>query len=254
MLKFSANLWYLFQEWGMLERFSIAAKVGFQAVEFHFPYQWPANHLAQKLIEHNLEQVLINAPAGNWDAGERGIAGLPGRKKEFQDTIGIGIEYALALGCPNLHVMAGLMGDKDIFIENITYAADKCAKSNIKVLIEPLNSIDVPGYLIANTHDALTVLNIINHNNLFLQYDIYHGIINNENILKTIQDNLEVIGHIQVAGVPGRHEPDCRSTFDFQALFKSIKKLGYSRWIGCEYLPREGTIDGLHWAKSFGIS
>jgi hydroxypyruvate isomerase len=253
MLKFSANLWYLFQEWEMMERFSVCSKAGFRAVEYHFPYQWPANILAQKLAENDLKQVLINAPAGNWKGGERGIAGLPGRQSEFQETIGLAVEYALALDCHNLHVMAGINGDRDIYAENIFYAAEICASQNIKVLIEPLNSIDVPGYLIANTQEALTVLNIVDHNNLLLQYDIYHGILNEDDILRTIQDNLSVIGHIQVAGVPGRHEPDSKSKFDFKALFYSIEKLGYVGWIGCEYSPRAGTVKVLNWAKGFGI-
>jgi hydroxypyruvate isomerase len=254
MLNFSANLWYLFQEWKMIDRFSVCARAGFRAVEFHFPYKWPANILAQKLAENDLKQVLINAPAGNWEGGERGIAGLPGRQSEFQESIGLALEYAIALDCPNLHVMAGLNGDRDVFAENISYAAEICSFKKIRVLIEPLNLTDVPGYLIANTQDALAVLKIVNHKNLLLQYDIYHGILNKDDVLLTIQDNLSVIGHIQVAGVPGRHEPDSKAGFDFKSLFYSIEKMDYMGWIGCEYTPRAGTVNGLNWAKDFGIT
>ena len=254
MLKFSANLWYLFYEWEMMDRFGVSAKAGFKAVEFHFPYQWSANSLAQKLSENGLEQVLINAPAGNWEAGERGIAGLSGRHNEFQDTIGLALEYALALDCPNIHIMAGLKGDKDIFAANITYAANLCASNNIKVLTEALNPIDFPDYLISNTQEALKVVDIVNHKSFLLLYDIYHGIQNNDDILQTIKDNLNFIGHMQAASAPGRHEPDHKASYNFSMLFKSLEKLDYTGWIGCEYIPRDKTINGLGWAKNFGIN
>ena len=253
MPQFSANLWYMFQEWEMMDRFSVSAEAGFQAVEFHFPYQWSANILAEKLAECGLKQVLINAPAGKWESGERGIAALPGRQNEFQDTIGLAVKYALALDCPRLHVMAGLDGDSDVYLENLTYAVEVCAHNEIKVLIEALNPIDVPGYMIANTQDALAVLNVINHNYLLLQYDLYHGAMNAEDLLNTILENLDVIGHMQVAAPPDRHEPDIMSIIDFSTLFQSIDELGYAGWIGCEYSPRAGTLEGLGWAKAYGI-
>ena len=243
----------MFQEWDMMERFSVSAEAGFQAVEFHFPYQWSADILAEKLANYGLKQVLINAPAGKWESGERGIAALPGRKKEFQDTIGVAVEYALVLDCPRLHVMAGLAGDRDTYLENLTYAVEVCSHNEIKVLIEALNPIDVPGYMIANTKDALAVLNMINHNHLLLLYDLYHGAMNAEDLFNTVLKNLDLIGHMQVAGAPGRHEPDILSTIDFPTLFQSIDELGYTGWIGCEYSPRAGTLEGLGWAKAYGI-
>jgi hydroxypyruvate isomerase len=252
MPNFSANLWYLFQEWDMMERFAVAARAGFRAVEFHFPYQWAAAELSGRLTEHGLEQVLINAPAGDWDAGERGLAGLPGRQGEFADSIGLAIDYARALACPRIHVMAGLAGDdagraRDTLAENLSFAAGECARHGIAVLIEALNPTDVPGYLIADTAEALSVLECAGHGNLYLQYDLYHAAMNGEDMASVVRDNLDVIGHMQVAGVPGRHEPDEQAAIDYAALFRAIDDMGYAGWIGCEYSPRTTTLEGLGW-------
>ena len=262
MPRFSANLWYLFQELDLMDRFAAAAEAGFKGVEFHFPYQWPAPGLAEKLARHGLAQVQINAPSGDWDAGDRGIAALPGREGEFRDSIGTAIEYAKALGCPLVHVMAGVMGDeegerdgaRETFIGNLIFAAGAMEKEGIGVLVEPLNPEDVPGYLIGNTLEARSVINAAGHGNLFLQYDLYHGAMNGEDMLAAIRDNLGVIRHMQVAGVPGRHEPDDQAGgIDYPALFRAIDDLGYDGWIGCEYRPRAGTAEGLGWAMPYGI-
>jgi len=260
MPRFSANLWFLFKEWDMMDRFEAAAEAGFRAVEFHFPYQWPAEDLAAKLTEHGLEQVLINAPPGDWDLGERGIGALAGREGEFQHSIGLAIEYARALGCPRIHVMAGLLADGtgrvkalDTFTENMSYAAEQCAPHGITVLVEALNPTDVPGYLIGKTQDSLGVLEAVGHDTLQIQYDLYHGVMNAEDMPAAIEANLDVIGHMQVAGVPGRHEPDEAASVDYPALFSTIDELGYTGWIGCEYNPRTATLDGLGWAKPYEI-
>ena len=271
MPRFSANLWYLFQELGLMDRFAAAAEAGFKGVEFHFPYQWPAPELAEKLAQHGLAQVQINAPCGDWDAGDRGIAAVAGREGEFRDGIGTAIDYAKALGCPLVHVMAGVMGDeegerdgaRETFIGNLIFAAGAMEKEGIGVLVEPLNPEDVPGYLIGNTPEACSVINAAGHGNLFLQYDLYHGAMNGEDMLAAIRDNLGVIRHMQVAGVAGRCEPDNAGPgdksgdqaggIDYPALFRAIDDLGYGGWIGCEYRPRAGTAEGLGWARPYGI-
>jgi len=255
MPKFSANLWYLFPELDLMDRFEAANSAGFKGVEFHFPYQWPVAELAQKLSQHELMQVQINAPPGDWDAGERGLAALPGREGEFRESVATAIAYAKALNCSLVHVMAGVFPDlsskqqaMDTFVENLHFAATACAEEGICVLIEPLNPIDVPGYMIGDTLEARAVIDSVGHANLFLQYDLYHAAMNSENMQAAICDNLDVIGHMQVAGVPGRHEPDSRCDLDYVSLFKAIDDMGYDGWIGCEYNPRAGTLEGLAWA------
>ena len=263
MPRFSANLWYLFQELDLMDRFAAAAEAGFKGVEFHFPYRWPAAELAEKLAQHGLAQVQINAPCGDWDAGDRGIAAVPGRQGEFQDSIVMAIEYAQALGCPLVHVMAGVMGDeegdrgggRETFIGNLIFAAGAMEKEGIGVLVEPLNPKDVPGYLIGNTAEALSVINAAGHRNLFLQYDMYHAAMNGEDVLAGVRDNLGLIRHMQVAGVPGRREPGGKEGggIDYPALFRAMDDLGYNGWVGCEYRPRAGTVEGLGWARPYGI-
>ncbi|MDA1091179.1 MAG: TIM barrel protein [Proteobacteria bacterium] len=262
MPKFSANLWYLFQDLEMMDRIDAAAAVGFRGVEYNFPYQWPASELAERLAEHGLQQVQINAPPGDWDLGDRGLAGLPGREEEFRDSIEQAIGYAKALNCPLVHVMAGVVADgagvdaaMETLADNLNSAAAACEKEGIGVLVEALNPTDVPGYLIGDTAKALSVIGAAGHNNLFLQYDLYHGAINGDDLLATISDNLGRIRHIQVAGVPGRGEPDGQEGggIDYPALFNAIDGLGYAGWIGCEYRPRAGTVEGLGWAREYGI-
>ncbi len=273
MPRFAANLWYLFQEVDLMDRFEAAAKAGFKAVEIQFPYQWPSADLAERLDAFGLRQVLINAPAGDWEAGERGLAALPGREEEFRDSIGQAIDYGRALGCPAVHVMAGVLADDrdrqramETYAENLAFAAARCSEEGIKVLIEALNPLDAPGYLIANTAEARSVIDAISPGgpggpgNLYMQYDLYHGAMNGEDLIETISANLGVIGHMQVAGVPGRHEPDSHEPghsgggdIDYEALFEAIDGLGYTGWIGCEYRPRAGTAEGLGWAAAYGI-
>jgi len=259
MPKFSGNLWYLFSELDLMDRFEAAAGAGFKGVEFHFPYQWPAAELAQKLSQHELVQVQINAPPGDWDAGERGLAALPGREGEFRKSVATAIAYAKALNCNRVHFMAGVFSDevgreqaKGTFLENLNFAATACAEAGICVLIEPLNPIDVPGYMIGDTLAARAVIDAVGHPNLFLQYDLYHAAMNGEDIQAAIQGNLDVIGHMQVAGVPGRNEPD-GGDLDYPALFMAIDDIGYDGWVGCEYTPRGGTLEGLGWASPWGI-
>ena len=267
MPRFAANLWYLFQEVDLMDRFGAAAKAGFKAVEIQFPYQWRGADLAERLDAFGLRNVLINAPPGDWEAGERGLAALPGREEEFRDSIGQAIDYGRTLSCPAIHVMAGVLADEcdrqramETYAENLAFAATRCSEEGIKVLIEALNPLDAPGYLIGDTAETRSVIDIVGHDNLYMQYDLYHGAMNGEDLIETIGANLDVIGHMQVAGVPGRHEPDRHEPgqsgggdMDYGELFEAIDGLGYTGWIGCEYRPRAGTVEGLGWAAAYGI-
>ena len=247
----------------MLDRFEAAAKAGFKGVEFHFPYEWPAQELARRLEEQDLKLVQINAPPGDWEAGERGLAALSGREQDFRDSIARAIDYAGQLGCGLIHVMAGVVPDDpgreramETYGENLYFAATASGEENIKVLIEALNPRDVPGYMIGHAVQARSVIDVVGHENLYLQYDLYHGAMTGEDLQETIRENLDIIRHMQVAGVPGRHEPDADipgGDIDYPALFDVIDELGYGGWIGCEYRPRTTTLEGLGWAQPYGI-
>jgi hydroxypyruvate isomerase len=257
--RFAANVWFLFEEMPMLERFGAAADAGFEAVEMQFPYQWPARELAARLADHGLAQALINSPPGDRARGERGIAALPGREREFRDSIGLALDYAGALGCGNLHVMAGIPGKGTpreralaAFADNLLFAAETCARHGVKVLVEALNPADAPGYLIGTAAEARAVIERVGHDNLYLQYDLYHGAMTGDDLAATVRDNLDVIAHMQVAGVPGRHEPE-GGDIDWPTVFAGIDACGYQGWIGCEYRPRAGTLEGLGWASRYGI-
>lgn len=257
MSKFSANLSMLFTEVGFADRFERAAKAGFKAVECQFPYELPKEDIAAKLGTLGLELVLHNLPAGSWAAGERGIACLPGRESEFRDGVGKAIEYAKALKCPRINCLVGLT-PKDVpadkvrqtLISNLKFAADALQKEGISLLVEALNDKDIPGFYLVRTQDALELFEEVKHPNLFLQYDIYHMQIMEGNLAKTVQENVGRIGHIQLADVPGRHEPGT-GEIDFPNLFKSIDEAGYTGWIGCEYKPAGVTEDGLGWVKPY---
>ena len=253
MLKFAANLTYLFNEYTLFDRFKASADAGFAAVEYQFPYNNKPELYQKQLQKYNLEFVLINAPAGNFSEGDRGLAGLPGREEEYKIGIKKAITYAKDLSCPRIHVMAGIKDPStsmELFratlINNLKYASDACAYEGIKVLIEPLNRIDVPGYFVDNFTKALDLLNEINSKNLYLQYDLYHGGVNKEPLIKIIKNNFNLIEHIQVAGVPGRREPNV-GIIDFYNILKRIDNLGYNGWIGCEYSPLSTTSKGLKW-------
>jgi len=259
MPRFSANLMFLFQEMPFLDRFKAAADSGFKGVEYQFPYDTPVSDILKALEDNALEMVLINAPAGDWAGGERGIGALPGREEEFRKSMEEGIYYATALSCPRLHVMAGVPGPSvgrevamSVLADNLKYAADTCAEAGIRVLMEPLNPVDVPGYLISHTIQARAAMALVASNNLYLQYDLYHGGMNDEDILEMVRSNLEVIDHMQVAGVPGRHEPDT-GDIEFSPVFEALDSMGYTGWIGCEYTPRNGTLEGLSWASVYGL-
>jgi hydroxypyruvate isomerase len=246
-----------FNEVDFLNRFERAAKAGFKGVEYLFPYGWSKEQLVNELGRHGLQQVLHNLPAGDWQAGERGIACLPGREGEFQDGVGKAIEYAKALKCPRLNCLVGktpqgLSTEKirQTLVNNLRFAAAAIEKEEIRFLIEPLNDRDAPGFYLVHTWEALQLMKEINHPNLWLQYDIYHMQIMEGNLTKTIQENLGCIAHIQVADIPGRHEPGT-GEINFINLFRSIDEMGYDGWIGCEYTPAGKTEDGLQWIQPY---
>ncbi|MDH4249032.1 MAG: hydroxypyruvate isomerase [Deltaproteobacteria bacterium] len=257
MPKFNANLTMLYNEVDFLQRFGKAAAAGFKGVEYLFPFAYPAAQLAEELKKHKLEQVLHNLPAGNWDKGERGIAVLPDRVGEFQEGVGRAIEYAKTLGCKQLNCLVGLT-PKNVaadlvhktLVENLRFAAKALDKEGIRLLVEPLNSQDVPGFHLVHTKDALKVFDEVGHANLWLQYDIYHMQIMEGNLTRAIRDNLKRIAHLQLADNPGRNEPGT-GEIHYPNLFRFIDEAGYKGWIGCEYKPAKGTDEGLGWVKPY---
>ena len=257
MPKFSANLTMLFNEVDFLDRFERAAKAGFKGVEYLFPYGWSKEQLVNKLGQYGLQQVLHNLPAGDWQAGDRGIACLPGREGEFQDGVGKAIEYAKALKCPRLNCLVGKTSPgvstekiRQTLVNNLRFAAAAIGREGIRFLIEPLNDRDVPGFYLVHTWEALQLMKEVNHPNLWLQYDIYHMQIMEGNLTKTIQENLGRIAHIQIADNPGRHEPGT-GEINFMNLFRSIDEMGYDGWIGCEYTPVGKTEDSFQWYRPY---
>lgn len=253
MPQFAANLSMLFNEVPFLDRFKAAHDAGFDAVEFLFPYAHTVGEVAGRLQDNGLRQVLFNAPPGDWEAGERGTAALPDRVAEFRDSIGLALEYARALDCKTLHVMAGLVpegADRDAllscYIENIRYACDECIKAGITVSLEPLNVYDVPGYLVSRLDQLADVIEQVGRPNVGIQFDFYHVQIMQGDLARHFEQYLDLTAHIQIAGVPERHEPNTGEV-NYAYLFQLMDRLGYDGYVGCEYKPRGNTLDGLGW-------
>lgn len=256
-LQFSANLSFLFAEHDFLDRFGAAARAGFAGVEFHFPYDHDKAALAEVLLTSGVEAVLFNLPAGNWAAGERGIACLPARKGEFQEGVGRAIEYAEVLGCTRLNCLAGILPAQldeaeafETLVDNLRFAAAVTQRAGIRLLLEPLNTRDNPGFFIPTTAQAIEVLEAAGSKNLFLQYDVYHAQVMEGDLARTLAEQLPRIGHIQIADNPGRHEPGS-GEINFPFLFERLQQLGYADWIGCEYLPSGDTLDSFGWLESY---
>ena len=255
MPQFAANLTMLFNESPFIERFAKARQAGFDAVEFLFPYPFTATEIKERLDQNQLKLVLHNLPAGDWDAGERGIACLPERKEEFRKGVAKGIEYAKVLGVNQLNCLAGKAPSgvdqkvlHETFIENLRFAADELQKENIRLLIEPINTFDIPGFFLSTTQQALDILSEVQSKNLFIQYDIYHAQRMEGELAATIEKNLGKIAHIQLADNPGRNEPGT-GEIHYPFLFRLLDRLGYKGWIGCEYKPATTTEAGLGWLK-----
>ena len=260
MPKFAANLSMMYGEVDFLDRFATAAAHGFRAVEYLFPYPYAAKELKSRLDAHGLAQVLFNTAQGDWEKGERGIGGLPGRESDFRRAIETALGYAHSLGCPRIHVMAGIVPPdaapeqcKDVLATNLGWASATAASAGVELLLEPLNPFDFPGYLIGSPAAARAVIESVGAANLKLQYDFYHAQMTHGRLIDTMKDHLGLIGHVQVSGVPGRHEPDARQEIDYPFVFAELGALGYDGWVGCEYRPRGETGAGLGWAAPYGI-
>ena len=253
MPKFAANLTMLYNELPFLDRFQAAAEAGFAGVEYLFPYDFDKNELAARLDRHQLTQVLHNLPAGNWAGGERGIAILPERVTEFREGVARAIDYAGTLGCRQINCLAGIAPKeaaperlRETFVENVAYAASALKAAGIKLLIEPVNTRDIPGFFLNRTRDALAIIEEVGSDNVFLQYDIYHMQIMEGDLARTMEANLSRIAHIQLADNPGRGEPGT-GEINYPFIFKKLDSLGYQGWIGCEYKPATTTTEGLGW-------
>jgi hydroxypyruvate isomerase len=259
MTRLAANLTMMFNEINFLDRFEAAAKARFNGVEYLFPYPYPKEQLAERLAKHGLVQALHNLPAGNWEEGERGIACLPDRVGEFQDGVGKAIDYATALGCKQLNCLAGIAPagiDRDkvraTLVSNLRFAAEKLGAAGIKVLTEPINTFDIPGFFLSGTQQALDILRDVGSANLYLLYDIYHMQRMEGELANTIQKNLPQVAHFQLADNPGRNEPGT-GEINYRFLFSFLDAIGYDGWIGCEYRPKGKTVDGLVWRAAHGV-
>jgi hydroxypyruvate isomerase len=253
MPKFAANLTMLFGEMPFLDRFAASKAAGFSAVEYLFPYEFEKAALREQLQQHGLTQVLHNLPAGNWAAGERGIAILPDRVDEFRDGVAQAIDYAKALDCRQVNCLVGiapadadLLALNEVLVNNLRFAADALARHRIRLLIEPINTLDIPGFFLNGTRQAVQVISDVRSENLFVQYDIYHMQVMEGDIARSLQKHLARISHVQLADNPGRNEPGT-GEINYPFLFRYLDQIGYRGWIGCEYKPRTTTAEGLGW-------
>jgi hydroxypyruvate isomerase len=259
MPKFAANLSFLFNDVPFMARFAAAAAAGFRGVEYLFPYEEDKEVIAQALRGNGLENVLFNLPPGDWAAGERGLGALPGREQDFRDGVARAMDYALAADTKRLHALAGIVpagADQDrcrqTFIGNLRYACEQLAPHGITLLVEPINTRDMPGYFLNYQKDAHALLAEVGAPNLKVQMDFYHAQIMEGDIISTFRQQLSNIGHVQIASVPDRHEPDL-GELNYPWLFAMMDEAGYDGWIGCEYRPRQGTVAGLGWMQAYQV-
>ncbi|MDV0514648.1 hydroxypyruvate isomerase [Citrobacter portucalensis] len=257
MLRFSANLSMLFLEYSFLERFDKAAQSGFRGVEFMFPYDYDIDVLKEKLQNNQLEHTLHNLPAGDWAAGERGIACIPGREEEFRDGVATAVRYAKGLGNKKINCLVGKTPTgfsaeqfQQTLVENLRYAANMLAKEDILLLIEPINHFDIPGFHLTGTHQALALIDSVGCNNIKIQYDIYHMQRMEGELTQTMTTWANKIGHLQIADNPRRGEPGT-GEINYDFIFKFIDKSGYDGWVGCEYKPLTTTEAGLTWINQY---
>ena len=259
MPKFAANLSMMFQEFEPAERFGAAREAGFRAVEYLAPYRHPIADLRHWLAEAGIELVLINSPSGNPEAGERGLAALPGREADFRASLDLAMDYATALGVPMVHLMAGVVAAGDsreayeaTFVANLRRAAEVAKARGASLLLEALNTRDAPGYLHTTTAQSRALIEASGSDNVFLQYDLYHMQIMQGDLVGGLQRHFDLIRHIQFSSVPGRHEPQYGEV-NLPFVFDAIDAAGYSGWVGCEYRPKAGTLEGISWAKPYGL-
>lgn len=254
MLKLAANLSFLFPSVPFTERFALAAQAGFSGVEYLFPYDYAPNTIKQLLQNASLRQVLFNVSPGNWNAGERGLAALPGRETQFADAIETALRYAEITDCTRVHIMAGLAKADDpqafdTFVSNLAHAAERLGQNGITALIEPINPIDMPGYYLTELNQALEVIKTVAAPNLKLQFDCYHRTMMGQDVIAGLEQASKVLGHIQIAGMPGRHEPGS-GTLNYDPIFEKLVEMQYAGWIGCEYHPAGSTTVGLAWRET----
>lgn len=255
MPRFAANLTMLFTEFPFLDRFERAARAGFKGVEFLFPYAFKPADIRARLEQHDLQLVLHNLPAGDWDAGERGIACHPDRRAEFREGVERAIDYAGALGVTQLNCLAGKTPtgvSADVvhatLVENLIHASQRLKDAGLRLLVEPINRYDIPGFHLHRTDQALALLDDVGGDNLFLQYDIYHAQRTEGELAETLRKHLRRIAHVQIADNPGRNEPGS-GEINFPFLFGHLDRIGYTGWIGCEYKPATHTETGLDWIQ-----
>lgn len=257
MPRFAANLSMMFTEWEFLDRFAAARDAGFGVVEFLFPYEHPADEVGARLHAAGLTQALFNLPPGDWAAGERGTACLPGREAEFRAGIATALPYAQAMGATRLHLMAGFGDRRDPatlarYRDAVMFAADTLGPHGIDVLLEPINGRDMPGFMLNDFDFAAEFIAGLGVANVKLQFDIYHRQILHGDVVTGLRRMLPITGHIQIASVPSRHEPG--EELDFTYLFEEFDSLGYDGFVGCEYRPRAGTLEGLSWFAPYRVS
>lgn len=257
MPKFSANLSFLYQDLAFLDRFAAAAKDGFGALEYLGPYAEPKEKVADTLKANGLKQALFNVPSGDWAGGERGIACLPDRVEEFRNGISLALDYANALACPQVNVISGLVPKgadletlEEVLVENLKYAAQRTADAGVKLLIEPINLRDIPGFFLSTTDHAERILEKVGSDNLYIQYDFYHMQIMQGDLIPTFTRLKDRIAHVQIADNPGRNEPDT-GEINYGFILSELDRLGYDGWVGCEYKPKAGTSEGLGWMKPY---
>jgi hydroxypyruvate isomerase len=255
MPRFAANLTMMFNEVPFLERFEAAASAGFTAVEFLFPYAYPAEEIGKRLRASGLTQALFNLPPGNWDAGEKGFAALPERFSDLQESLRIALPYVQATGVKRVHLMAGIANRNEVrameaFYKSVTWAAEFFAPHSVDIVLEPLNPRNTPNYFLNDFGFAHDLINELKIPNLKLQFDIYHCQILHGDVTMRLREMMPVIGHIQIASIPSRHEPD-EEELNYPFLFAEIDRLGYGGFVGCEYNPRGKTTDGLGWFEPY---
>ncbi|MBV8397445.1 MAG: hydroxypyruvate isomerase family protein [Acetobacteraceae bacterium] len=258
MPRFAANLSMMFNEVPFLDRFEAARKAGFEAVEYLFPYEFPAAEIRKRLDTNGLKQVLFNMPPGNWGGGERGLACLPGRVQEFRDGVKKALDYALALDCTLVHCMAGIppaalpeVTAASLYAANLAWAAEQTHPAGVKVVVEPINHRDMPGFHLHTQEQGAAVVEAIGRDRLGLQFDVYHCQVTEGDITKRMEALMPVIAHMQIADVPARHEPGT-GEIGWEFVFRRMDELGYGGWVGCEYRPKGDTVEGLSWRSRYG--
>ncbi len=256
MPRFAANLSFLFQDLPFLDRFEASAKAGFRAVEFLFPYDFPKQEIVARLKANGLTQALFNLPPGDWSKGERGLAAMPGREAEFEAAMKTALDYAKATGCKRVHAMPGLRhhgAERKTYIANLRKGARMAADAGVDVIIEPINTRDIPGFFLNTTAEARAVIFEVGEKNLGLQFDLYHRAIQEGDVAMAIREFGHLAKHYQIASPPDRGEPD-DGELNYRFLFQEIDKTGFDGFVGCEYKPRGDTLAGLKWVKACGVT